>query len=500
MVAIEKQGYELNKPVYLPQLTETDILLIIQQASKLFSEEPIILNISHDIICVGDLHGHIFDLFRIFNHYGLPPFNRYLFHGDIVDRGEFSVETLVLLLLLKIQFPDYIYIIRGNHEFETINSVSGLLEEVKSTYSSTVIFNEMNSLFNLFPFGARIYDKIFSIHGGIGPSFLNLKNIESIEKPVETFDSPILSPAVWSDPSPETNGFLSSPRGQGFLYGEDAADAFFNQNHINVLIRAHQCVEGVSILFHQHLYTVFSASNYCGQCSNKAGIIYIALIDPSTVSNPVPVVLQQSHLSNGGLSLADPTNDSPDEVENYNSLPPLKGYTSFCINHSMLEESINIPVPQKPDEISTNLQSQIEAFKAEKMNSAKSSPHVKINGPLASKQKPVPKARKNHNPSHKKASSVNIGSSSSSPTSIKPFQPQKRHPTGNFGKKPPRASIALQSPIVKDIESSLSPPTPHQPQRIEYGDGRVIEITPQTFPPLKYLFRKDVSFCNSIPE
>ena len=67
---------------------------------------------------MGDLHGQFYDLMQLLTPEvgGEPPDSSYVFLGDFVDRGHNSVETLSLLLCLKLKFPGHVTLLRGNHE------------------------------------------------------------------------------------------------------------------------------------------------------------------------------------------------------------------------------------------------------------------------------------------------------------------------------------------------------------------------------------------------
>jgi len=253
---------------------EALMIYMASKASEVFANENILLELENPIIIVGDIHGHLLDLYRIIKKFDLPPQSKYLFLGDLVDRGPFSVECLSLVFSLKILFPDHVYIIRGNHEFESVSAMGGFFTETTSIYHNTNVFNSFIAAFMNMPIAARIGGAL-CLHGGLSPDFKKINQIEKIERPISDYSSSILSGILWSDPSNEPYMFRSSRRGTGFFFGEAPLIQFLRNNELKVLIRGHECVNGVESRWGGKLITVFSASNYCGETKNSSGVLII---------------------------------------------------------------------------------------------------------------------------------------------------------------------------------------------------------------------------------
>jgi protein phosphatase len=262
----------------LPLLTAEFLADLFARAQSIFSCESTLLALSSPCIVVGDIHGQILDLCRILQTYGLPPTQRYLFLGDIVDRGEFSIETLSIVYLLKIIWPDEVHLIRGNHEFHFLCSQGGFMQQICDCYTNYKLYSAATSSFAHIPLAALINSTILCVHGGIGPSVSSLDQIRSIPRPVADFGNDALDAVVWSDPSDATETFArSQTRGAGYIFGNKAFTAFLKRAKVSLVLRAHEVVSaGYAEHFDGTLITVFSASNYGGLIGNQGAVVEIA--------------------------------------------------------------------------------------------------------------------------------------------------------------------------------------------------------------------------------
>ncbi|KAK4993984.1 sporulation-induced protein [Elasticomyces elasticus] len=215
----------------------------------------------------------------------------YIFLGDFVDRGYFSLETFTLLMCLKAKFPDRITLVRGNHESRQITQVYGFYEECQTKYGNASVWKSCCQVFDFLALAAIVDGKVLCVHGGLSPEIRTLDQIRVVARAQEIPHEGAFCDLVWSDPE-DVGTWAVSPRGAGWLFGDKIATEFNHVNGLQLIARAHQLVnEGYKYHFKdKDVVTVWSAPNYCYRCGNVASIMTLGEdLEPDfTIFSAVP--------------------------------------------------------------------------------------------------------------------------------------------------------------------------------------------------------------------
>ncbi|KAJ1657728.1 Protein phosphatase methylesterase 1 [Dispira simplex] len=265
---------------YLP---EPDIKRLCDIVKELHMEESNVQPVSSPVTVCGDIHGQFWDLLELFRVSGELPTTNYIFMGDFVDRGYYSLETLTLLLVLKAKYPDKITLLRGNHESRQITQVYGFYDECQQKYGNANVWKYCCQVFDYLTLAAIVDGRVLCVHGGLSPDFRTLDQMRIIQRCQEIPHEGPFCDLMWSDPE-DVGTWGISPRGAGWLFGDKVTNEFNYINNLTLIARAHQLVqEGFKFMFpDKNLVTVWSAPNYCYRCGNVASVLHI---DPSLEVN-----------------------------------------------------------------------------------------------------------------------------------------------------------------------------------------------------------------------
>jgi diadenosine tetraphosphatase ApaH/serine/threonine PP2A family protein phosphatase len=306
---------------------------LCHKARELLIEESNVQIVDAPVTICGDIHGQFHDLMELFRVGGDVPDTNYLFMGDFVDRGFYSLESFLLLLSLKVRYPDRITLIRGNHESRQITTVYGFYDECMRKYGSANVWRHCCEVFDYLALGALVIGAgpsvgsgeeecelevvqttgeitryrregaglvnkeaqvggppgtgasgssggssqqggaVLCVHGGLSPVIASVDSIRLLDRKQEVPHEGAMCDLLWSDPD-DIDGWGLSPRGAGFLFGADIVKHFNHANNLSLIARAHQLVmEGFKEMFDSSIVTVWSAPNYCYRCGNVAAIL-----------------------------------------------------------------------------------------------------------------------------------------------------------------------------------------------------------------------------------
>jgi serine/threonine-protein phosphatase 2B catalytic subunit len=266
------------------RLTEDQVEKIIEDSKRMLKKEPNLLRFNEPTTIIGDVHGQFYDLNNLIERFNLEK-DVLLFLGDYVDRGYFSVEVYLYLLLLKCFFPRNIFLLRGNHESATLTKYFTFREECVHKYNPTV-YKECVRSFRCLPLAAIVLDKIYCVHGGISPFMNSLEDINSIDRFREPPSWGLFCDILWSDPHPlydiydGPEEFVANQiRRFSYYYTHTGVSNFLEQNNLLCMVRGHEVQSEGYRLYRPFrgnipsVITIFSAPNYCDVYKNAGAAL-----------------------------------------------------------------------------------------------------------------------------------------------------------------------------------------------------------------------------------
>jgi len=268
------------------RLTEEQALFIIEEGTKVLKQEPNLLEMDAPITVCGDVHGQYYDLMKLFEVGGDPAETRYLFLGDYVDRGYFSIECVLYLWSLKIWYPNTLWLLRGNHECRHLTDYFTFKLECKHKYSEKIYDACMDS-FCALPLAAVMNKQFLCIHGGLSPELHTLDDLKSIDRFREPPTHGLMCDILWADPLEEFGQEKTSEyfihnhvRGCSYFFSYPAACNFLEKNNLLSIIRAHEAQDAGYRMYRKtrttgfpSVMTIFSAPNYLDVYNNKAAVL-----------------------------------------------------------------------------------------------------------------------------------------------------------------------------------------------------------------------------------
>ncbi|KAM0675490.1 hypothetical protein GVAV_000855 [Gurleya vavrai] len=312
----ELEGFTIDHKFFLDVLTiflrqketldiKTLLLILKIGYKKLLELETVVyIDTLDNVYVFGDTHGQFFDTFGTLigikgNSFSfekgfiLDKNKNFLFNGDFVDRGKYSIENFTFLLLLTILYPKNVFLNRGNHEFIDMNIKYGFYKEIQQKYGiKTEIINyrqtynnlsQINTIFSAFsltfsvlPLATIINRKVFVVHGGLPKENLSIDQIQKLNRKTHQVNiSAAADGLMWSDPLHGDDDDFYNMRGHGILFGALNTKKFLNINGLKLLVRSHQDVKGgIEIKQGGNVITIFSAPNYCGKKNTAAYLIF----------------------------------------------------------------------------------------------------------------------------------------------------------------------------------------------------------------------------------
>lgn len=263
---------------YIDVCSDPDALKhLVEEALDLFKEEqdrrrdPFIeITNRGRVIVFGDIHGDLSTELRILEKVSLEELRKgdthIVFLGDYVDRGPNQVEVLASVLKLKLEFPENVTVLRGNHESTPDLRVSphDFPDELIRRYGLRRGYElnlEFEKLFYIMPLTALLERSVLLLHGGLPTTtYDRASTMQEYLGGIGPMDKrTIRAEVLWNDPIEREVVRVPSPRGIGYLFGRKLTRWVSKKFKIDYVIRGHEVpAEGYKINHDGRVITIVS--------------------------------------------------------------------------------------------------------------------------------------------------------------------------------------------------------------------------------------------------
>lgn len=228
------------------------------------------------ITVIGDTHGYYDDAYTILQAVGIPSAkNQILFNGDIVDRGPKQLQIATLVLLLKVGWPKFVHVTKGNHESRGMQDgeddgknpfVAACNENAEmhkwAEGDAERVYEKYLKCFDQLSLSCVLCDPegapcVFVVHGGLPEradteAGLMLEDIGKWDKDTdkkEDEDAKQAEQLLWNDPTPKKellwssrrSGMATNERGdEVYQFGAGVSRRFLQSNKLRLIVRSHE--------------------------------------------------------------------------------------------------------------------------------------------------------------------------------------------------------------------------------------------------------------------
>jgi len=244
----------IDDPDLVASLDEMDIEEYLERVNLVLKTENALIELDGNVVFIGDTHGD-FETTKVIVHRFFD-MDHLVFLGDYIDREPIkwgSIYNITYLLILKICYPEKIFLLKGNHECNyAIPCFPYEFEgEIIQRFGSSKLHDKYVEAFSAMPLMVQA-NNVYAAHGGI----LKGADLERLRK-VEKNDIQAIESIVWSDPK-----ISPTFRGAGDPFNEEELKEFLNKIKANLFIRGHDYNTLGTAIYGDKCLTIFSSRRY----------------------------------------------------------------------------------------------------------------------------------------------------------------------------------------------------------------------------------------------